>query len=499
MTITREENFGEWYSELVIKSQLIDYTDISGCYVLRPSSFFMWEQVRSYMDPRFAALGVQNSYFPLFVSKDALCKEEDHIDGFAPEVAWVTKSGQTDLAVHIAVRPTSETIIYPLFKKWIRSHNDLPLKVNQWCNVVRWEFKNPTPFLRTREFLWQEGHTAFETKKEAMTEVYQILDIYANTYSEVLAVPTIKGTKTDGEKFPGGETTTTVEGFIPHTGRAIQGATSHCLGKNFGKMFDITIEKSNCEKKKDYVWQNSWGFTTRSLGVSIMNHSDDRGLVVPPRIAIIQVIIIPITFKNEEENKLCYEMCNSMKDRLIKCGIRAQVDDSNKKPGWKYNHYELKGVPLRLECGPRDVKQQKTIGLRRDHDKKQKVTIELKNLETDVKQILKQMHDDLLANATKNLYDGIVVVDSWDEFLKALEKGKLAICPSANTSEVEESIKKRTKEYFDRPDHDVKALSGKAKSLCIPFDQKRWGDISGKKCIDSGAPAQCWILYGRSY
>merc|ERR1719499_945756 len=222
MQYTREEDFGEWYSDLVVKSKLIDYTDISGCYVLRPSAFFMWDEIKKYMDARFCALGVKNCYFPLFVSETALMKEKDHVEGFTPEVAWVTRSGSSDLAVPIAVRPTSETIMYPLYAKWIRSHQDLPLRLNQWCNVVRWEFKNPTPFLRTREFLWQEGHTAFATEEEAMEEVYQILDIYADTYREICAVPTIKGRKTELEKFPGGAVTTTVEAYVPGSGRAIQ-------------------------------------------------------------------------------------------------------------------------------------------------------------------------------------------------------------------------------------------------------------------------------------
>eukprot|EP00494_Astrolonche_serrata_P005908 UN05925 len=331
----------------------------------------MWDQIRDYMDARFRSLGVQNAYFPLFVSKKALCKEEDHIEGFAPEVAWVTKSGQTDLAEHIAVRPTSETIMYPLYRKWIRSHNDLPLKLNQWCNVVRWEFKNPTPFIRTREFLWQEGHTAFETKEEAMEEVYQILDIYADTYQHVLAIPVVKGQKTENEKFPGGDVTTTVEAYVPDSGRSVQGGTSHCLGQNFGKMFDINFEKTGADGKNHKVipYQNSWGFTTRAIGVAVMNHSDDRGLVVPPTIAIVQVVIIPILFKDKDQNEKVLNLCRDMEKRLKKANIRATVDDSHKKPGYKYNKHELMGVPLRLEVGKNEVESQSAMGLRRDHTK----------------------------------------------------------------------------------------------------------------------------------
>merc|ERR1719471_2349215 len=499
MQYTRAEDFGEWYSDLVVKSKLIDYTDISGCYVLRPSSFYIWERIKEYMDARFCKLGVKNAYFPLFVSEAALMKEKDHVEGFTPEVAWVTRSGSSDLAVPIAVRPTSETIMYPLFAKWIRSHQDLPLRLNQWCNVVRWEFKNPTPFLRTREFLWQEGHTAFETEEQAMEEVYQILDIYADTYREICAVPTIKGRKTELEKFPGGAVTTTVEAYVPGSGRAIQGATSHCLGQNFGKMFKINFETVGADGKntKCIPWQNSWGFTTRSIGVMIMNHSDDKGLVVPPKVAETQVVIIPILYKEEEQNKTILAMANEMADSLKSAGVRVYVDDGPKKPGFKYNKYELQGIPLRLEVGPKDVAKRSTKYARRDNGEKGFISID--NLGQQVVTMFEKMHGDMLAKATKNLYDNIVKCTTWKDFLAALAKGKIVICPSANTDEVEEDIKKRTKAHFDSADHDAKALSGKAKSLCIPFDQEKWGDVSQQKCIASGAPAKKWILYGRTY
>jgi len=499
MQYTRAEDFGEWYSDLVVKSKLIDYTDISGCYVLRPSSFFIWERIKEYMDSRFVQLGVKNCYFPLFVSESALMKEKDHVEGFTPEVAWVTKSGSSDLAVPIAVRPTSETIMYPLYAKWIRSHQDLPLRLNQWCNVVRWEFKNPTPFLRTREFLWQEGHTAFETEEQAMEEVYQILDIYADTYREICAVPTIKGRKTELEKFPGGAVTTTVEAYVPGSGRAIQGATSHCLGQNFGKMFKINYEKAGADgsNQKCIPWQNSWGFTTRSIGVMIMNHSDDKGLVLPPKVAELQVVIIPILYKEKEQNESILKMAEEMATSLRSAGVRVFVDDGPKKPGFKYNKYELEGTPLRLEVGPKDVAKRSTKYARRDNGAKGFLSIE--TLGEEVVKILDQMHVDLLEKATKSLYDNIVKCVTWEAFIEALGQGKIVICPSANTDEVEEDIKKRTKAHFDSADHDAKALSGKAKSLCIPFDQEKWGDVSKEKCIASGGQAKKWILYGRTY
>lgn len=499
MTHKKYEDFGEWYSELVVKSKLIDYTDISGCYVLRPSSFYMWDTIRKYMNERITSYGVQECYFPLFVSEAALMTEKDHVEGFTPEVAWVTRSGKSDLEVPIAVRPTSETIIYPLFKKWIRSHQDLPLKVNQWCNVVRWEFKNPTPFLRTREFLWQEGHTAFATFEEAMEEVWQILELYADTYREICAIPTIPGYKTDLEKFPGGEVTTTVEGYIPGSGRSMQGGTSHQLGQNFGKMFDIKFEQSGEDGAsiKSIPWQNSWGLSTRSIGATIMNHSDDRGLVCPPKMAIIQVVIIPIIFKDESQRQQIVGLCQSVGDRLRVGGVRVKIDDSAKKPGWKFNQYELEGVPVRIEIGPRDLANGTMRYCRRDT--MEKVSASLDDVETIINDLLVDIHDTLYARAKKEMDDNVVIATEWDDFIQALTEGKLVVCPSANTNEVEENIKRRTKEHFDGADHDAKALSGKAKSLCIPRDQERWGDISGKSCIESGQPASVWILYGRSY
>ncbi|ETO21588.1 prolyl-tRNA synthetase, partial [Reticulomyxa filosa] len=310
--------FGEWFKELVIKCELIDYTDISGCYVLRPASYFMWECIKNFMDEEIKKMGVSNTYFPLFVSEDALKSEAKHFEDFSPEVAWVTHSGNTPLEKKLAVRPTSETIMYPMFRRWIRSFRDLPLKINQWCNVVRWEFKNPTPFLRTREFLWQEGHTAHPTMESALKEVYEILDMYARTYRDVCAIPTIKGKKTKGETFPGADLSTTVEAYISGSGRGIQGATSHCLGENFAKMFNIKYLDEKNEPK--YVVQNSWGFTTRSIGVMIMSHSDNKGLVLPPRVAQWQVTT---DNKQDATNQLCHDFV----ERLKKVGIKAFVDD----------------------------------------------------------------------------------------------------------------------------------------------------------------------------
>eukprot|EP01129_Flabellula_baltica_P010630 TRINITY_DN450_c0_g2_i1.p1 TRINITY_DN450_c0_g2~~TRINITY_DN450_c0_g2_i1.p1 ORF type:complete len:362 (+),score=91.27 TRINITY_DN450_c0_g2_i1:1333-2418(+) len=346
ITVTKEENFSEWYVQCVTKGELIEYTDISGCYVMRPNSYGLWEQIQNYFDAKIKKSGVKNAYFPVFVSKSALEAESDFVEGFTPEVAWVTRSGSSELAEPIAVRPTSEAIMYPMFSKWIRSWRDMPLRLNQWCNVVRWEFKQTIPFLRGREFLWQEGHSAYATQEEAEVEVLEILEYYRQVYEEVLAVPVIKGIKTDIEKFAGGFYTTTVEAFIPSNGRAVQAATSHCLGQNFSKAFDISFEVDR--KTRGHAWQNSWGLSTRSLGTMVMIHGDDNGLVFPPRAAPIQVAIIPITNKKNFD-----EITSKVLDieaELKEAGVRAFGDvASHHKPGFKYNYYELTGFINNLE------------------------------------------------------------------------------------------------------------------------------------------------------
>ena len=302
LSASRDDDFGAWYSQVVVAGELIEYYDISGCYILRPWAYSMWEQIKDFFDAEIKKEGVENCYFPLFVSEARLEAEKDHIEDFAPEVAWVTRSGQSELECPIAVRPTSETVMYPVIANWIRSHRDLPLKLNQWCNVVRWEFKHPTPFIRSREFLWQEGHTCFTNKGEADREVRRILELYRRVYEELLAVPVIPGVKSEKEKFAGGLYTTTVEAFVPATGRGIQGATSHCLGQNFAKMFQIEYE--NQKGGRSMVWQNSWGCTTRTIGVAIMVHGDDKGLVLPPRVAPVQVVLVTIpNSKASQEDK----------------------------------------------------------------------------------------------------------------------------------------------------------------------------------------------------
>ncbi len=314
----KSEDFAMWYSNVITLSEMISYYDISGCYILRPWSYKMWDIIQNWFNIEIEKLGVENSYFPLFVSQDRLEREKDHVEGFAPEVAWVTKSGDGELAKPIAIRPTSETIMYPAFSDWIQSHRDLPLKLNQWSNVVRWEFKYPTPFLRSREFLWQEGHTAHATIEDADVMVRQALELYRQVYEDILAVPVVPGYKTEEEKFAGGHQTTTVEAYIAGSGRSIQGATSHNLGQNFGKMFDITFQ--GADGKSQTVWQTSWGLTTRSIGVMVMVHGDDQGLVLPPRIAPLQAVIVPIFTKKmtaEDIKPYCEEVLKQLKDQGV--------------------------------------------------------------------------------------------------------------------------------------------------------------------------------------
>ncbi|KAI3864060.1 hypothetical protein MKW98_031652 [Papaver atlanticum] len=349
--------------------------------------------MRKFFDAEIKKMKIENCYFPLFVSSTVLQKEKDHIEGFAPEDAWVTKSGDTELEVPIAIRPTSETAMYPYFRKWIRGHRDLPLRLNQWCNVVRWEFSNPTPFIRSREFLWQEGHTAFATKVEADKEVLEVLELYQRIYEEFLAIPVVKGKKSENEKFAGGLYTTSVEAFVPNTGRGVQGATSHCLGQNFAKMFEINFENEKGEK--GMVWQNSWGYSTRTIGVMVMVHGDDKGLVLPPKVASVQVIVIPVPYKDADIQAIC-DACSETAEELNNAGFRAETDlRDNYSPGWKYSNWELKGVPLRIEIGPRDMaKNQVRVG-RRDNGAKEDIS----------RIILVDQIKDLLENVQQTLFD----------------------------------------------------------------------------------------------
>ncbi|KAJ5938915.1 proline--tRNA ligase [Penicillium verhagenii] len=508
--VSKEEDFPTWYSQVLTKGDMLDYYDVSGCFILKPASYFIWEEIQNYFNLRIKKMGVKNCSFPLFVSEDVLQREKDHIEGFAAEVAWVTHAGSTPLEKKIAIRPTSETVMYPYYAKWIRSHRDLPLRLNQWNSVVRWEFKNPQPFLRTREFLWQEGHTAHLTEAAAREEVLQILDWYSDIYSELLAVPVVKGQKTEREKFAGGLYTTTVEGYIPATGRGIQGGTSHGLGQNFSKMFNITVEDPSAkpdEKKPALnVWQNSWGLSTRTLGVMVMIHSDNKGLVLPPRIAETQVVIVPvgITAKtsDEEREKLNAEV-DGLAAVLEAAGVRVESDKRTEySPGWKFNQYELRGVPLRLEFGPGESAGHFVTAARRDVPGKDgKSSIPIPELATAVPALLETIHKDLYTRAEATFAAHRKQITNWDEFVPELNKKNLLIVPSCLTEECEDQIKDmsaRKAEEDSGEAEDSKAPSMGAKSLCIPFEQPA-GELGA--CINPKCqkPAEKWCMFGRSY
>jgi len=497
--VEKDKDFSEWYSQTIQRAEMIEFYDVSGCYILRPWSFSIWEYIQEFFNTEIKKLGVQNAYFPLFVSERALTAEKDHVEGFAPEVAWVTRSGKSQLKEPIAVRPTSETIMYPAYAKWIRSHRDLPLKLNQWCNVVRWEFKHPTPFLRSREFLWQEGHTVFANEKEASAEVLQILELYRRVYEEILAVPVIKGKKTEKEKFPGGYYTTTVEAFVPSSGRGIQAATSHCLGTNFAKMFNIQFE--NDKGDKELAWQNSWGLTTRSIGIMIMTHGDNRGLVLPPRVAPIQAVIVPIFFK-DKDNEALLKKARELVELLSQNKIRAHLDDRDTyTPGWKYNHWEMKGVPIRLDFGPKDLENSTIVLVRRDVAGKESVP--LASLVNKVNATLTDFHNSLLEKARTARDERITQVTQWDDFIPNLDKKKMVLAPWCDETKCEDEIKdksgkkKEEKKDEKKEEEEFEQLTGAAKSLCIPFEQPTLKP--DQKCFHCGKPAKHWVMWGRSY
>jgi len=513
VTVKRSEDLALWYKETLEKSECLEYYEgVSGCYILRPWSFFMWKVISTWFDEKISNMGVEPCYFPMFVPKSALEKEKAHIEGFAPEVAWVTKSGEEDLPEPIALRPTSETVMYPYYSKWIRSHRDLPLRLNQWCNVVRWEFSHPTPFIRTREFLWQEGHTAWATKAEAEEEVLQILSLYSQVYETLLAVPTIVGTKTEKEKFAGGEYTTTCETFIPEAGRGCQGATSHLLGTHFAEMFDITyLDDENTAQR---VWQNSWGLTTRSLGVMVMVHGDDKGLVLPPKIAKVQVVIVPCGIKantTAEQKDQLLAGTKKLEKALRAAGVRVFTEDYDprKGTGFRFAHWEVRGVPLRVEFGFGELSSGEISVVRRmdnkyypDQDKKVYKVANDDNVGGAIVAMLDQVQTEMLQKATEERDRHVLVVDQWADFVPSLNRKCALISPWCGARACEDEIKKRSAEesvkLLAEYDADEKAPSMGAKSLCVPHKQPS-ADIASKVCILCQQPAKTYCMFGRSY
>ncbi|GIZ03900.1 hypothetical protein CEXT_245401 [Caerostris extrusa] len=500
LEVKKEDNLAEWYSQVLTKGEMIEYYDVSGCYILRPWAYSIWEKIQNFFDGEIKELGVTNCYFPMFVSSHALEKEKTHIADFAPEVAWVTKSGSSDLEKPIAIRPTSETVMYPSYAKWIRSHRDLPLRLNQWCNVVRWEFRNPQPFIRTREFLWQEGHTAFASKEAAEQEVHTILDLYSQVYENLLAIPVIRGRKTEKEKFAGADFTTTTELYVPASGRGLQGATSHHLGQNFSKMFEIIYEDPETNEKQ-FVYQNSWGMTTRTIGAMVMIHADNTGLVLPPRVAAHQVVIVPcgITASMiQAEKDALWDKCSEFESVLKKAGIAVKFDNrDNYSPGWKFNDWELKGVPIRVELGPKDMKKNQFVAVRRDTG--EKIILGLDTAPKSVLELLNNIHDSLYAKAKKAMDDHLSVCYNWSEFVDKLDQRFILMSPFCGGIECEEQIKKESAKSTDEILEPGAPAMG-AKSLCIPFTQPSQIQPD-TKCINPSCKRKPinFTLFGRSY
>jgi len=436
LTVKKGEDLSEWYTQLVQKAEFADYTSVSGCMVLRPNAYQIWEKIQSIFNSKIKGSGHKNVYFPLFIPEHLFEKEKEHVEGFEPEVAWVTQAGDTKLRERLAIRPTSETIMYETYAKWIRSHRDLPLLLNQWVNIVRWEFKHPKPFLRTREFLWQEGHTVHATKKEAMGEALYILKEYVDLVENYLAIPVLKGKKTAGEKFPGAEETLTMEALMPG-GKALQMGTSHMLGQNFSKPFGIKFLGE--EGKEQFAWQTSWGISTRLIGAIIMAHGDDNGAVIPPLMAEHKLVIVPIFFDKSKKEVL--KKARELKEKLK--AFNPLLDDRDVySPGWKFHEWELVGIPLRIEIGPKDLEKKQVVLVRRDSSAKE--FVKEKVIESAVQSTLEKIQHSLLAKGRKFLKDNTVEAKNRAEFTKAIEENKMVLAGFCETGQCEESIKDKT-------------------------------------------------------
>ncbi len=463
-----DEDFAQWYTDVVKKAELCDYASVKGCMVIKPAGYAIWENIQGELDRRFKETGVQNVYMPLFIPESLLDKEKDHVEGFAPEVAWVTHGGLEPLQERLCVRPTSETLFCDFYAKDIHSYRDLPRVYNQWCSVVRWE-KTTRPFLRSREFLWQEDHTAHATAEEAQERTIQMLNLYADFCEEVLAIPVIKGQKTDKEKFAGAEATYTIEAMM-HDGKALQSGTSHNFGDGFAKAFDVQFaDKDNSLK---YVHQTSWGVSTRMIGGIIMVHGDDNGLVLPPKIAPVQVIVIPVQQQKEGVLDKAYEL----RDRLS--GFRVKVDDTDKSPGWKFSECEMRGIPLRVEIGPKDMANNQAVFVRRDTH--EKTVVSLDALEQEAAAMLEQIQKDMLERARKHRDAHTYQAVTWDGFAEIVNhKPGFVKAMWCGCQECEEKIKEETG----------------ATSRCMPFEQEHLADT----CICCGKPAKKMVYWGKAY
>ncbi len=467
---SREENFAQWYTDVVKKAELMQYSSIKGFMVYKPLGYAIWENIQKNLDAMFKETGVENVYMPMLIPESLLQKEADHVEGFAPEVAWVTQGGTEPLQERLAVRPTSETLFCDLYSNIVQSYRDLPKVYNQWCSVVRWE-KTTRPFLRSSEFLWQEGHTAHATAEEAEERTIQMLNVYADFCENYLAIPVVKGRKTDKEKFAGAESTYTIETLM-HDGKALQSGTSHNFGDGFARAYDITYTDKN--NQLQYVHQTSWGVSTRLIGAIIMVHGDDSGLVLPPRIAPTQVMIIPI--RQSAEGVL--DAAGKMLDSLKAAGLSAKLDDSEKSPGWKFSEQEMRGIPLRVEIGPKDLEAGQCVLVRRDT--REKISCPIDELADKVKEVLEQEQNDMLARAKEFLDTHFNDATNYEEFCKAVEE-KPGFIRAMWCGDVacEEKIKEDTT----------------ATSRCMPFEQEQISDV----CVCCGKPAKKLVYWGKAY
>ena len=463
-----DEDFAQWYTDVVKKAELCDYASVKGCMVIKPAGYAIWENIQHELDRRFKETEVQNVYMPLFIPESLLEKEKDHVEGFAPEVAWVTHGGLEPLQERLCVRPTSETLFCDFYAKDIHSYRDLPKVYNQWCSVVRWE-KTTRPFLRSREFLWQEGHTAHATAEEAEARTIQMLNLYADFCEQVLAIPVIRGQKTDKEKFAGAEATYTIESLM-HDGKALQSGTSHNFGDGFAKAFGIQYAAK--DNTLQYVHQTSWGMTTRMIGAIIMVHGDNNGLVLPPRIAPTQVVIVPI----QQQKEGVLDKAFALKDVLS--NFRVKVDDSDKSPGWKFSESEMRGIPVRVEIGPRDIENNEAVLVRRDTH--EKITVSLDEIEAKVSELLDTIQSDMLERARAHRDSHTYVATTYDEFVKTInEKPGFVKAMWCGDQACEDKIKEDTA----------------ATSRCMPFAQENLSD----KCVCCGKPAKKMVYWGRAY
>lgn len=463
-----EQDFPQWYTDVVLKADLANYSSIKGCMIIRPYGYAIWELIQKTLDAKFKETGHENVYMPMLIPESLLQKEKDHVEGFAPEVAWVTHGGETELTERLCVRPTSETLFCDHYKDIIHSYRDLPKLYNQWCSVMRWE-KTTRPFLRTMEFLWQEGHTAHATQEESEAETVKMLNVYADFCEKYLAIPVVKGQKTEKERFAGAKATYTIESLM-HDGKALQSGTSHNFGDGFAKAFGI--QYTDKDNKLQYVHQTSWGMTTRIIGAVIMVHGDNSGLVLPPAIAPTQIIIVPIAMQKGG----VVEKANELKDRLS--NFRVKVDDSDKSPGWKFSEYEMKGVPIRLEVGPKDIEKNQVVLARRDSG--EKIIVSMDNLEEEVAKLLEDIQHSMLENARARRDSKTYVAKNMDEFEKIINETPGFI---------------KAMWCGDQACEDkIKEMTG-ATSRCIPFEQEEISDT----CVCCGKKAKHMVYWGRAY